>query len=196
MPELLTDGADEFGVLGGTLDEDVPRPVQRCRGVGNAVAQELRGHLLRHERRVGEQSVGQWLQTCLAGDLRLGPPLGFVRQIDVLDPGLGVRRHQRGPQLVGELALLLDGGQDRRATVVELAQIPEALLEGPQLAVIEAAGDLLAVPGDERNGRALVEQPNGGRDLSLPDTEFLSNTGIYGLDGCARSHPQDPTEYR
>ena len=33
-------------------------------------------------------------------------------------------------QLVGELALLLDGGQHRGPAVVEFPQIPQALLQG------------------------------------------------------------------
>ena len=90
--------------------------------------------------------------------------------------------------VVGELALLLDGGEHRRAALVEFAQVAESLLERAELAVVEAAGDLLAVPRDERHGRALVEQPDGGGHLRFPDGQFLSETGIYGLDGRARSH--------
>ena len=56
------------------------------------------------------------------------------------------------------------------------------------MAVVETAGDLLAVAGDERDGRAFVEQPDGGSDLHLGHGQFLSETGVYGLDGWARSH--------
>ncbi len=65
------------------------------------------------------------------------------------------------PQLVGELALLFDGGQHGLTTLVELTQVTQALLERAQLAVVEAAGDLLAVPGDERDRRALVQELDG-----------------------------------
>ena len=34
-----------------------------------------------------------------------------------------------------------------------------------QLGVVEAAGDLLAVAGDEGNGGAFVQQSDGGLDL-------------------------------
>ena len=40
-PELPADGADELGVLGRALDEDVPRTVERRGGVGDVVAEEL-----------------------------------------------------------------------------------------------------------------------------------------------------------
>ena len=154
----------------------------------------VRRDRLRDEGRIGQQSVGQRFETGFAGDLRLGPPLRLVRQVDVLDPRLGVGGQQRGPQLVGELALLLDGGQHRGPALVEFAQVAEALLEGAELPVVEAAGDLLAVARDERHGRALVEQPDGGGHLRLGYREFLSETGIYGLDGWARRSREDPTE--
>jgi hypothetical protein len=35
--------------------------------------------------------------------------------------------------------------------------------------VYERAGCFLAVPGDERDLRAVVEQYHGGRDLFVPD---------------------------
>ena len=50
-------------------------------------------------------------------------------------------------------------------------------------AVVEAAGRLFAVSGDERNSGAFVEQPHGGGDLGFVDGQFLSETGVYRLDG-------------
>ena len=84
-------------------------------------------------------------------------------------------------QVVGELALLGDGGQHRGPTLVELTQVAQPLLEGAQLPVIEAAGHFLAVAGDERDRGPLVEQPDGGNHLGLRYRQFLSETGIYGL---------------
>ena len=143
-----------------------------------------------HQRRIGQQPVGQRLQAGFAGDLRLRPALGLVRQIDVLDAGLGVRRQQRRAQVVGELALLLDGGDHRGAAGVELAEVAETLLQRAELPVVEAAGDLLAVAGDERHRRALVEQSDGRGHLGFADGQFVSKAGIYGLDGRARSHAE------
>ena len=187
-PEFAADCADEFGVLGRAFDEDVPRAIERRRLVADVVTQERRRGLLGDECRIGQQAVGKGFQTGLTGDLGLGPPLRLVGEIDVLDPCLGVGGQQRRPQLVGELALLLDGGQHCGPAVVEFPQVAEALLEGAELAVVEAAGDLLAVPGDERNGGAFVQQPDGGRHPGLGHGQFLSETGVYGLDGWARGH--------
>ena len=91
-PELLPNGADEFGVLGRALDDDVARPVERRGGVGHVVAEESRGRVLGHQRRIGQQLVGERLEAGFAGDLRLGPPLGLVRQVDVLDAATWCRR--------------------------------------------------------------------------------------------------------
>jgi len=63
-------------------------------------------------------------------------------------------------------------------------------LQSPELAVVQAAGDLLAVPGDERNGRAVVQQLDRGGHPALVYRQFLSETGVYGLDGLARSHAE------
>ncbi len=84
--------ADQVGVLGEALDEDRPRAVQRRGDVGDALlgVDERGGGRRRVERRVGEQRVGERLQPGLAGDLRLGAALRLVRQVDVLEPGLGV----------------------------------------------------------------------------------------------------------
>jgi hypothetical protein len=148
--------ADELGILGRTLDDDVARPVERRLGIGHVLAKVGRGGLFGDERRVGEQLVGERLEARLAGNLRLGAPLGLVWQVDVLDPGLGVGRQQRGAQLVGELALLFDGGQHRVPALVEFAQVVKALRQHAQLTVVETTRDLLAVPRDEGHGRTLV----------------------------------------
>ena len=109
-------------------------------------------------------------------------------------PRLGVGGQTALAQVVGELALLVDGGEHRVAALVQFAQIVQALRERAELAVVEAARDLLAVPRDEGHGRALVEQPDGSGYLRLAYGEFLSETGIYGFHDRARSHAEDPTE--
>ena len=49
--------------------------------------------------------------------------------------------------------------------VLQLAQIDQPLVELAQLRVVEAAGRLLAVAGDERHRRAFVQQLDGGGHL-------------------------------
>jgi hypothetical protein len=65
--------------------------------------------------------------------------------------------HHRIEQLGRHLALFLDRLDDRRAALLELAQVAQALLEQAQLDVVEPAGGFLAVARDERHGGAFIE---------------------------------------
>jgi hypothetical protein len=47
-----------------------------------------------------------------------------------------------------------------------------------QLGIVEAAGHLFAVTGDEGHGGAFVEQPHGGGNLLRTDTELLGDTTV------------------
>src|SRR5690606_8582187 len=62
--------------------------------------------------------------------------------------------------------------QDRNSTIFQLAQIAETLLERPQLRVIEPSCRFFPVAGDERHGRAFVEQRDGGEHLLGLDGQF------------------------
>jgi hypothetical protein len=184
-PHLLAQLADQVRVLGEALDEDRAGTVQRRRDVGHALLRvdEHGGGRLRVDAGVGEQPVGKRLQPGLAGDLRLGAPLGLVRQVDVLQPGLRVGRHDLRLERVVELALAADGLQDRGPPLLQLAQVAQAFLEGTQLGVVEGAGDLLAVPGDERHGRPAVEQVDRGGHLPLADPELFGDALVDGDGG-------------
>ena len=62
--------------------------------------------------------------------------------------------------------------RNRRPTILELAQIAQPLFEGTELHVGEAAGRFLAVPRDEGDGGAAVEQRDGRLDLRRPDAQL------------------------
>jgi hypothetical protein len=85
-----------------------------------------------------------------ARDLRLGAALRLVGEVEILEASLGVGRVDLQQQLVGELALFADAVRDGLAAVFELPQIAQALVQGSQLRIVEGAGGLLAVAGDER----------------------------------------------
>ena len=63
-----------------------------------------------------------------------------------------------GLQLVGELALLEDGGEDRLAAADEIAEVGELLFDVADLDLVESSGGLLAIARDEGDGAAFVEQ--------------------------------------
>ena len=86
---------------------------------------------------MGEKRLGERLEAVLARDLRLGAALRLERQIDVFEPRLGVGLVDLGLERGVELALLADRIEDRRAPLLELAQIGEARLERAQLRVVE-----------------------------------------------------------
>jgi hypothetical protein len=66
------------------------------------------------------------------------------------------------------------------APVFQFAQVAEALFEVAQLGVVEAAGDFLAVAGDEGHGGAFVEQLHGSDDLRRLDADLGGDSLFYG----------------
>jgi hypothetical protein len=182
LPHPLAQLADQVGVLGEPLGEDGPRAVQGGPRVGHALAgvDERGGRGEGLHRRVGEQPLGQRLQAGLPGDLRLRTPLGLVREVDVLQAGLGLRAADAGLQLPGELALLAHRVEDGRTPVLQLPQVTQPLLDRAQLRVVEHLGRFLAVAGDERHRRAAVEQLHRGLHLPLSYAEFLGDPAFDG----------------
>ncbi len=75
-------------------------------------------------------------------------------------------------QLRGELLLLLDARENRSPALLELPQIAETLGQVAQLCVVQCAGGLLAITGDERDRTARVQKGDSGADLLGPDPEL------------------------
>ena len=120
---------------------------------------ETRGLAFRDQGRVVEQCVGQRAEAGFQGDLaRCGASL--IRQVEVFETGLGVGKLDVAGQF-GSACPVLDAGEDRAAAFFQFAQIAQALFQHAQLGIVEAAGDLFAVTGDEGNGGAFVEQGDG-----------------------------------
>ena len=122
------------------------------------------------------QGVGQRLQPVFTRDLRLRPALRLVRQVNVFEPRLGVGLVDLRFQLGVELALFAHAVEDRLATVPQLAQVAQPLLQRTQLRIVQRAGRLLAVAGDERDCSPAVQQFHGCRDLPFGDGQFLGDT--------------------
>ena len=181
-PHLLAQRADQVGVLGKALDQDRAGAVERGGDIGDLLfgIDEARRRDRRIVFRVRQQQIGERLQAGLLGDLGLGAALRLERQIDVFEPALAVGGADRGFERVVELALLADRIEDDGAPLLQLAQIAQALVERAQLRVIERAGRFLAIAGDERHGRAAVEQRHRGRDLLVADAEFLRDLSVNG----------------
>ena len=176
-PQPLAQLADQQGILGPALAQQIAHAVQHCGCIGKAQldVDEPGGLGQRRQRRVGEQPVGQRLQPRLAGDHALGAALLFEGQIQVFQLLLGRRGPDDGAQHVGELALLVNALQHRGTALFQLAQVGEARLQRAQLDVIQAVGHLLAVAGDERHRRPAVEQIDSCLDLCRPSLQLGGN---------------------
>ena len=154
------------------LHQDLARAVQRRLGIGDARLSPLFGSerpACRYlaasasgiERRDRPAALGQRLQPGLARDLRLGAALGLVGQIQIFQPLLGSACFD-GVRAVPASACPAPRcwpGSPRAALPVRAGRAgapPDA-----QLRVVQPAGGFLAVAGDERHGRAFVQQRDG-----------------------------------
>ncbi len=178
--EEIAQFRQQVGVLGEALHEDVLGAFKDGFHIGEALlgVDEALGLLLWRKVRVAEQRIGQLAKAGFEGDLALGAALLLVGQVEVFEAGLGVGEVDLALEFGGQLALFLDAGEDRDAALVQLAQVTQALFQVAQLGIVEAAGDFLAVAGDEGNGGAFVEQRHGGGDLLRAHAQLVGDTGI------------------
>jgi hypothetical protein len=114
---------------------------------------------------LSQDKLGQRLQSPLPGDGGPGAPLGFVGQVEVLH----LLQHHGCPylglQLWRQFALLGDALQHRLLALLQVAQVFQTGLDSPELLLVQPAGDLLAVAGDEGQRVARVEQLDRSSDL-------------------------------
>ena len=125
-----------------------------------------------------QQQLGERLQPGLLCNLGLCAALRLERKIDVLQAALAVRREDRRFERGVQLALLANRIEDGGATLLELAQIGQALFQRAQLRVVESAGRFLAVARNERHRGATVEQRDRRLDLLFADAEFFGDLSI------------------
>ena len=162
---------DVLGVLGHGLGHDV-------RSAGEGLLGRVEAGLLvdvggrRVERRalggrLHDDHIRQRLEPGLARLLGAGEPLlseGLV-QVEHALQGRGLC--DLGPELVGELALCVDEGDDVLLALLEVSQVGKALLEGAERHVVHAARRLLAVARDEGDGAPLVDELDRRLDVGL-----------------------------
>ena len=188
LAHVIAQAAQKARVFGQAFGQDVARAFQRSFGVG-----EDFGEVALRQRRgvrapVGKDGIQQGLQARLARDHRLGAALGLVGQVDVFQFGLGGGPGDRLGQGVGQFALVGDRRQDRRAPRLKLAQVGQAFLQLAQLSVVETAGRLFAVAGDEGDGRAAVQKFHRRADLLRGGPDFGGDQA--GELGQAHANPR------
>ena len=149
----------------------------------------------------GEQRVGQRLQPLLAGDLGAGPPLRLVGEVEVLELLLGRRRRgspPRAPAVSFPCSRMLSRMASRRSASSRKYSRRLAIVSS--CSVLQAAGRLLAVAGDEGDGRPLGEQLGGGLDLARPAARprwrSSRRSGAPERRSCSCSLQPPPLQYR
>ena len=131
--------------------------------------QRLAGILLR------PQVCGQRLQAFLARNCGLGAALGLVGKVEVFKFRLVKRSFDARLQLIGQLALLGDGGEDGLAPAGKVVKVSQRFFNGENLHLVQISCGLLAVARDKRHGSAAVEQFDDGNQSAKWDIQRLRN---------------------
>ena len=165
----------QLGRFGDALGQDVPgafeRFVERSDLLfyvqeGSRESQErLRSGLLRPD------TVGERLETALAGDRRLGAALGAIRKVQIFKLTPVQRGLDLGAELFAELALLLDGRQDCRTAAEEVLKVRKPLLDQANLHLVERSRGFLPVACDERDRAAFLKQTDGRAERGVRDAD-------------------------
>ena len=172
---------DVLGVLGYRFGHDVGGTGERLFGRVEAglIIDVYRGGVERAAlgRGLHDDHVGERLQAGLAGLLRAGHALFAVGLVEVLDTlelrGLANLLLEFGR----EFALGIDKQDDVLFTLLKIAQVGQALVEGAQGDVVHAARGLLAVARDKGNGVALVDELDGSLDVGGLKVELAGELG-------------------
>ncbi|PRP93316.1 hypothetical protein ENSA5_43380 [Enhygromyxa salina] len=179
---VLADGRAGLGLLDDGLDHDVAGARERGLGVGHVElgVDERDGLALgRAVARLGEDPGGERSEAPLVRDRGLGPSLGLEREVEILERLLGGRRAELGLERGGQLGLVADRREDRRATILELDEVAAALFDRADLDLVEATGRLFSVARDEGHRRAFGEQADDGEHAAWRQLQLFGE----GWDG-------------
>ena len=109
---------------------------------------------------LGEQQLGQGLQSLFPGHGGPGAALLLIGAVQVLQLRQGLGPVQGGGELLRQLSLAFDGFFHRLPALLQAPEVLEPLLQGAEGGIVHGAVQFLAVPGDEGDGVALVQQPD------------------------------------
>ena len=138
--------------------------------------------------RIGRENLPcQRLEPPLSGNLGQGEFARLEGQVEILELLGACRRGKSGLQGRGQLSLSLDGSQDGLLPIGQLAGAAHALGDQANGNLVETAGLITAVAGDEGNGVSFVEQAHGRIDRRYRQPESLGNWPQ--IDERRGSHP-------
>ncbi len=175
---VVTQFANQLSVLRKALHQDLTSAIQHRFGVRKALLciNKAACFTLGGLVRVAQQQICQRLNTSLTGDLRFGAALLFVREVKVFQSGFVVCTSNLLCQLVGELALLFNGFNNRFAAIFHLTHINQALFQRTQLRIIQSTCRLFTVTRNKRNRRPFIQQLHRRIHLPRRTANFTRNT--------------------
>jgi hypothetical protein len=183
-------------IFGNLLGKNVPRALQRSLGGGHLAGLAI--HLGKNELggpdeggRIIEPSVpqrlGQWREATLTRNHGAGAALRLEWQVQVFQRLLRVCRHDGGLERLVELSLLVDALEDGGAAILHFLEVLGALTHIAKLHLVEPAGHLLAVAGNEWQGGALSEEGERALNLLRVERQFGRHAchehGGEGIEG-------------
>ena len=122
-----------------------------------------------------EKERGERFEAALTSHLCPRAALGFIGEIEILElRGIPAVGDARG-ELRRELLLLGDGLGDGLLALLYILEAVVLLGNGRYLDLVEGAGALLAVAGDEGDGGSVVEERQRALHLSLAQAEALGD---------------------
>ena len=203
LGKVIVQAIDAVLLCGGGAAEDpvfhqqLPQPLAQLRVVGNLLGDNvgcpLKGVLrclhalfqvdvlrrflqrVRAVRPLGEEELCQRLQALLLRHRGPGAALLLVGAVQVLHLRQRLGAVDGGGQLLRQLALLLDGEFHRLPPFLEAPEVLEPFLQGPEGGVVHGAVELLAVPGDEGDSVALVQEAHHVFHMLRPLVQFPCN---------------------
>ena len=101
--------------------------------------------------------IGKRFQTSFDGNGSFRLSLGLIGKIQIFKLALAETGENFGSQVLGQLFLLFDGIQNRRAPRFEFSIVLPLFVDIANLDVLEIARRLLAIPRDERDRGSLFK---------------------------------------
>ena len=174
--DLLLQALAQGGIVTDLLGNDVGGAGQGLfhRGDALLLVYIIHRRILRYGAvpALPEEQLGQGLQALLPGHGGPGAALWLIGTVQVLQLRQGLGGVDGFAQFLGELALLLNGGENRLPPLLQAPEILQPGLQGAQSGIVHGAMKFLAVAGDKGDGVPLVQKLDHVFDILRPGVQF------------------------
>ena len=166
-------GLTRLFVLIDAFGKDVTRSLQGFFDIGHVLAHEARSEFRGVGLGIHKELVRQGFESFLTGHFGSRAAFGLEGEIDILKERGVPAVADALAEVVGEFALLFNGGEDVFAAMDKLLHAVVFLLDLRHLHFIEPAGGFLAVTADEGDSGSCREEIYGAGHLLEAQTEFF-----------------------